>query len=925
MKKTDSFLDDYEFNKSFIDSIPISISFWTQNAEPVLCNKSFLSLLNVESLEFFSERIDEFMPPFQPDGNKTVLRRKYYFEQALKLGNINFEWVFKSSDGKVLPLFCTVVCIDYQGEPLLAVFLRDNLPVDEIIEKSITTYKQTQKIYDLAPICISIFDEDFQVVDCNQKALELFNCKNKKEILDNYFRFSPIHQANGRNTEELYNEYMTKAFNEGYAKFDWLYRTKSGELIPSEVTLVKTLEGDISLIFCYIHDLREIIKSQAQIVEVEKRTQIMLDATPLSVNYWVKEEHGDEIVYRTVDCNYEAIKLFNVPNKQEYLDNFFEFSPIYQPNGLISEQEAKKNLETAFSQGYIKFSWIHQTQKGELIPSEVVLIRVNSEDDIIVISYIRDLRELKESQRKAKDAEERIQIMLEALPMGADIWDDNYKLIDCNVESIRLTGCKTKKEYLEKFSREIINNNVDEINFENKFFHELKKAFNVGYTTFETTLNDCFAKKIPVEINAIRVRIGNSYMVAVYIRDLRELKAMLSEIKIAEKKLEAAKNEALRNDKAKSEFLANMSHEIRTSMNGILGLLHLLSKTELVEKQEEYVKNSIGSAGNLMRIINDILDFSKIEAGKLELENTPFMMSDVCKEMKNLFSQKAEEKNLNLFITPCEYDQTYMIGDQLRLKQVLFNLVSNAIKFTNSGSVTFGWSVEECPNNKMNNIFFIKDTGIGLTNEQANRLFSAFTQADNTVSRKYGGTGLGLTISKKLVEMMGGNIWIKSEINKGSTFYFTTVFEKYVPSEEEQLAKQKNKVDLQTIIRRGKILLVEDNKINQIIAVELLKKVGFTVDIANNGQEALDMLDKSNYNAILMDIQMPVMDGHTAAKKIRKNIKYDHIPIIAMSAHALVGDKEISLDSGMNDHITKPISPDILYTALDYWLEKFNK
>ncbi len=378
---------------------------------------------------------------------------------------------------------------------------------------------------------------------------------------------------------------------------------------------------------------------------------------------------------------------------------------------------------------------------------------------------------------------------------------------------------------------------------------------------------------------------------------------------------------AEKNARIKSEFLANMSHEIRTPMNGILGLLHLVSHTELNAKQEDYIQKCLFSANNLLRIIDDILDFSKMEAGKLEFEALPFDIESLCLETDSLYSAPAQEKGLELKIDSGNCPKVLLEGDPLRVKQVLFNFVSNAIKFTEKGTISVNVHCEDIVDNILPCVFSVKDTGIGLSKEQQDRLFSPFTQADTSITRKYGGTGLGLVICKKIVESMQGGIWVESDEGAGATFYFALNFPLYTGL----LSETERSVEIieNTQNTGGEhLLLVEDNDINQIIAQELLEEVGYKVDVANNGQEALDLLEKKRYAAVLMDIQMPVMDGFTATQKIRENSALADMIVIAMSAHAMQGDYELSLQKGMNDHVTKPIDPQKLYLTLEHWLAK---
>jgi PAS domain S-box-containing protein len=409
-------------------------------------------------------------------------------------------------------------------------------------------------------------------------------------------------------------------------------------------------------------------------------------------------------------------------------------------------------------------------------------------------------------------------------------------------------------------------------------------------------------KYISATCSPIRAVEGNMIGSMIVMRDITKILT-----------LEMAYKEEVKN------FLANMSHEIRTPINGIVGMIDLTLRSDLTEIQKDNLRTAKSCAQALMNIANDILDFSKMEAGKMSLETINFNLKELIEEVIRVHSPRANNKGVELNYIFSSTIPAYVHGDPNRLRQILNNLLSNAIKFTEIGEVNLLVTNISKTNEEEVLRFAVSDTGIGIKSGDISKLFDSFSQLENTYTKQYGGTGLGLVITKQLVEMMGGEIKVESERGKGSTFYFVLAFQpgKYTPASYKPPHKVK---------RADKplhILLVDDDMINQKIVYTMLSEMGHYIQTASNGYAALEFITKENYDAILMDIQMPRMNGVEATQRIRQLNSYKrNIPIIAMTAYALAGDEEKFLDLGLNSYISKPVHMEELFNVLEQIMEK---
>jgi PAS domain S-box-containing protein len=549
-------------------------------------------------------------------------------------------------------------------------------------------------------------------------------------------------------------------------------------------------------------------------------------------------------------------------------------------------------------------------------------------------------------ERALRASELSYRRLFEAAKDGILILDvDTGRITDANPFLVKLLG----------FSRlEMVGKTIGELSpFKDIESNQamLERLQQHGYVRYENLpLETSDGRKIAVEFVSNVYQAGDRNVIQCNVRDITERKhaqdgilrlnealeqrvvERTHELQQSNDALIKARDEALSAARAKADFLANMSHEIRTPMNGVIGMAGLLLDTPLNPQQRQFAQTIRNCGESLLTLINDILDFSKIEAGKLTFEMLDFCVAEVVKDTLDLLAESAQAKGLEL---TCEFPPHIphrLRGDPSRLRQILMNLAGNAVKFTERGKVVVRLSVERETSTHLLLRFEVKDTGIGILPEAQTLLFRAFSQADGSTTRKYGGTGLGLTICKQLSELMGGSVGVQSVAGQGSTFWFTANLEK---SEEPERAPETPATPAnlrlpvldtnaanRTILPR--ILLAEDNQTNQIVAKGQLQKLGYTADAVANGREALECAQRIPYDIILMDCMMPEMDGCEATRQIRRHeagASSGHPPvhIIAMTAKALRGDREKCLEAGMDDYLSKPVRLPELQQALDRW------
>jgi len=784
-------------------------------------------------------------------------------------------------------------------------------------------------------------------------------------------------------------------------------------------------------------------------------------------------------------------------------------NPRILKSGKTPPEVYRELWKTLSSGGDWRGELLNKKKNGEEFWESASISPIKNEEGKIIhfVAVKEDVTEQKRIRESLRESEEKSRLLLESVGEGIFGVDLDGKVAFINPAASRMLGYGPEKLIGHDVHEKIHHSQADGSAYpKRKCPMHLTHADGTEHLIADEVLWRKDGSSFPVEYTSMPVKKDGQVVGAVVtFMDITERKHMEQAILTAKEKAEEA-------TRAKSDFLANMSHEIRTPMNAVIGMSHLALKTELTPKQQDYLNKIQSSANSLLSIINDILDFSKIEAGKLDMETVEFNLDDVLDNLANLVTVKAREKeSLEVLFATSQEVPRFLVGDPLRLGQVLINLANNAVKFTESGEIVVSTELLKQAENGLTIKFSVKDTGIGLTEEQIGKLFQSFSQADTSTTRKFGGTGLGLTISKRLVNMMGGEIRVDSEPGQGTTFSFTASFglgegkvkKRFVLSSDlrgmkvlvvddsdtsrnilqdilesfsfdvtpvasaeegleeiqqadtdqpyelvimdwkmpgldgleasehiknnqalgkipaiilvtaygrEEIMQQAEQIGLDgflikpvspsvlfdmimhafgegipkrsRVVERNKeiedlkeiqgaqVLLVEDNEINQQVAMEILQGAGLNVTVANNGQEAVNAVKESDYDVVLMDIQMPVMDGYTASREIRKwerrlkaqgsglkeddreqmtdvrgqgtevrnqksedkedKAEYSHqtlrlapcavsLPIIAMTAHAMAGDEKKSIEAGMNDHVTKPIDPDQLFATLQKW------
>lgn len=602
-----------------------------------------------------------------------------------------------------------------------------------------------------------------------------------------------------------------------------------------------------------------------------------------------------EINGKIIDANNAAVQLYGY--KRRELLNLLVFDLIEGGKSVAIEEMEHGDKDGVF------FETIHKRRDGTLIPVEVSAKATKMNEKRVIICIIRDISERKNAENALVDSEEKFRQVFHNSSDAIFVQDINEDGSHGRLIEVNQTAGDMFYYAYEEFFRfaDPVFKLIDSTIEAEKYCKEVLEKSQIAIKALAKRKDDT---TLPVELLCSHCYLNRKKVAITIVRDISERLAVEQALKLAKEEAESA-------NQAKSEFLANMSHEIRTPLNGIVGMVNLMRLSNLNQEQQENIKIIKTCVNALLNVINDILDFSKMEAGKLEIKKKNCDIKALVEHTIKAQSPAATGKGIEISYAFSASVPQYVMGDFHRIQQILNNLISNAIKFTDTGEVWVKVKRLAAKDNLVELLFVVEDTGIGIAEENRQRIFESFSQVDGSFTRRFGGTGLGLAITKQLVELMGGRIWIESTEGVGSRFYFQLTFE---PGSIKERQSEKQP-DYFKINQQYKILLTEDDKVNQLVIARMLNECGYGVDIAGNGFEALEMVKKNSYDIILMDIQMPEMDGIEATKRIRA-INQD-TPVLAITAYALHGDREKFLSQGLDGYISKPIKVEKLVEEIE--------
>lgn len=751
---------------------------------------------------------------------------------------------------------------------------------------------------------------DSEIFYVNNSACQKLGYERHELIGMRVWEWDPLFPA------EVWPKFWAELKEKKHIDFETQHQTKQGDIFPVRIKGHFLNHHGEELLFAYVSDISNVKNQEAQLKDrskhleaiVERRTAeleqekrkfeefVNLAPVGIAIN---RLEDG---VFEYINSEFSRFTGYSVDELNTM--DYWELTPKEYEN---MEQQQLKSMAEKGRYGPYQKEYIHKDgHKYPVLLSGIKISDLDSKDYIWSVAQdISSQKQYEEKLRKAKQQADldtfRMRLANDSAGIGIWEWDLHTNALVWDDWMYKLYG-RTEGEFSGAYEAWESSVHTDDIELAKTKLESAVAGTGIYDAEFRVVWPNGTTRVMKASAEVIRDVKGNPLKVIGVNYDITEI--------------QQAKNEALKLAEAKSQFLANMSHEIRTPMNGIVGLTSLLLNSSLDDEQRGWAQGVKASTDSLLTIINDILDISKIESGKLNIESTRFDLMAILHQLTQPIKISAKEKSISFSMNTTGIKNSEFMGDPTRIKQIITNLLNNAIKFTEEGGVTLSVEQRDSIKNKNNKLLFtITDTGIGISPDVIDSLFQRFSQADNSTTRRFGGTGLGLNISKQLTELMGGEIGCESMEGEGSTFWFSLdlpVATAVSESKEKTAERDKLNVDLAGL----KILLVEDVMINQLVAQKILETMGGQVEIAENGLEAVDMVSRNTYDIVFMDCHMPEMDGFQAARKIRSVEKNKNLPIIALTAGAMKEEHDKCISSGMNLVVTKPFEPSDIVEAI---------
>ncbi|MFA6584604.1 MAG: PAS domain S-box protein, partial [Elusimicrobiaceae bacterium] len=773
------------------------------------------------------------------------------------------------------------------------------------IDRDITEHKAAENVlreseekfrnlFESSRDMLMILDEGGRVIECNPASCKMFGYTAQEMLGITPWDVSPKFQPDGTPSKEGALEKVKQALAGKTEPFEWVNIRKDGTPIYVEVIISPMELGGKKVVQIIDRDITERKLAEKGLRESEAKFKNLFESSRDAIMILADGKFAD--------CNPATLNMFGYSKDEFCKITPWDVSPEVQANGTPSKVAAMEKINKTLEGHSAPFEWIHIRKDGTPFFADITLSPMDLNGKKAVQAIVRDMTKYKAMQREIMETKKKLQTVLDTVDVAVyeKDKDGRYTLVNRKYESaigIKQAGVigKTDAEFFPPEAAKLFAEEDRRVKDEQtaiSFEEDIPNVKNGACRSYLTT-------KVPLldENGNVRSIIGQS-------TDITDLIKM-------QYQLRAAKEEAEGANRAKSEFLANMSHEIRTPLNTVIGMNHLVLDTKLTQKQKEYIRKSSTAAKALLQLINDILDFSKIEAGKLTTEKIPFSLQEVMNESAEITGLKAEEKGLELMFDVDRSIPDRLMGDPLRLSQILNNLISNAIKFTPQGEIIIGAGIASIKANKIELLFSVRDSGIGMTEGQLENLFSPFTQADGSMTRKYGGTGLGLAISKQLTQLMGGTISAESKFNEGSVFTFILPFE-ISDGKPEPRVNFEPEPDL-----RGKKVLIADDSANaREILTKMLESMSFRPNAVASGMEMLEVLRRMKYEIVILDWKMPGLDGIETARRIKEEHLCDSPKILMVSAYSKGDLLREGEKAGIDAFIPKPVYPSVLFDSI---------